>query len=143
MKTLQKMTRTTLAALLLFSGVTSSAQAFLGTGSVGAEGPTVMRIKGKVFCAGCKLEEVRKAQPQEPRLYQLTYNQGQVVMKVDWVSNPRRWNHVVWPAKVWLRGANAQLLKLAAEENQQKDVEITGILSNSRTFDIAEVLVNG
>ncbi len=142
MKTIQKMTRTMFAALLLFSGVTNSAQAFLGAGSVGAEGPAVMRIKGKVFCAGCKLEQARKAHPREPRLYQLTYDQGQVVMKVDWVSNPRRWNHVVWPAKVWLRGANAQLLKLAAEENQQKDVEITGILSNSRTFDIAEVMVN-
>ena len=144
MKTTRAMIRTTLAALVLSSGITSSAQGFLGGGfSVGAGGPAVMRIKGKVFCAGCNIEQVRKAQPKEPRLYQLTYDQGQVVMKVEWVSNPQRWNHVVWPAKVWLRGANAELLKLAAEENQQKDIEITGILSNSRTFDIAEVMVNG
>jgi hypothetical protein len=145
MKTTQTMIRTALVALMLFSGITNSAQAFLGGGgvSIGAGGPTVMRIKGKVFCAGCKLDQVRKEQPQEPRLYQLTYNQGQVVMKVEWVSNPGRWNRVVWPAKVWLRGAEAQLLKLAAEENQQKEIEITGILSNSRTFDITEVMING
>jgi len=145
MKTTKMMIGATLAASLLFSGITNSAQAFLGGGgvSIGAEGTTVMRIKGKVFCAGCKLDQVRKEQPREPRLYQLTYNQGQIVMKVEWVSNPGRWNHVVWPAKVWLRGTEAQLLKLAAEENQQKEIEITGILSNSRTFDIAEVMVNG
>jgi len=145
MKATKTIIGATLAAVVLFSGITNSAQAFIGGGGafVGAEGPSIMRIKGKVFCAGCNLDQVRKAQPGEPRLYQLTYDQGQLVMKVEWVSNPGRWNHVVWPAKVRLRGASTQLLKLVAEENQQKDIEITGILSNSRTFDITEVMVEG
>ena len=126
MKTTKTRIRATLVALALFLGITNSAQAFLGEGgaSIGAEGPTIMRIRGKVFCAGCNLDQVRKARPGELRLYQLTYDQGQVVMKVEWVSNPGRWNHVVWPAKVRLRGASAQLLKLVAEEDQQKNVEI-------------------
>lgn len=144
MKITKTMIGVTLTALVLFSGITNSAQAFIGGGAfVGAEGPMVMRIKGKVFCAGCNLDQVRKAQPGEPRLYQLTSDQGQLVMKVEWVSNPGRWNHVVWPAKVRLRGASTELLKLVAEENQQKDIEITGILSNSRTFDITEVMIEG
>jgi len=101
-----------------------------------------MRIKGKIFCNDCTINEVRKTQPSEPRLYQLAYQEGKMVMQVEWVSNPLRWNRVVWPARVWLRGSSNLLGKLTAGENQQKEVEIVGFLSNSRTFDIAEVMVN-
>lgn len=145
MKTAKTMMRTALAAMFLFSGITTSAYGFIGGGGswVGIDRPAVMRIKGKVFCTDCDVNEVRKAQPRTLRLYQLTYQQGRAVMQVEWVSNPGRWNRVVWPARVWLRGTDALLAKLAAQENLQKEVEITGILSNSRTFDIAEVVING
>jgi len=139
------MTKIALAAALLFSGIATSTYGFIGGGGawVGVERPAIVRIKGRVFCTGCDINEVRKAQPQAPRLYQLVYQQGRAVMQIEWVSNPERWNHVVWPARVWLRGADALLSKLAAEENLQKEVAITGILRNSRTFDVAEVIIGG
>jgi len=145
MKIAKTMMSTALVVTLVFSVLTTSAYGFTGGsgGFVGIERPATMRIKGKVFCTGCDINEVRRTQPQALRLYQLVYQQGQAVMQVEWVSNPSRWHHVVWPARVWLRGTEALLTKLAAEENLQKEVEITGILSNSRTFDVAEVTING
>ena len=145
MKTVKTMTRAALAAVLFFSVITTSAYGFIGGGGawVGAERPAIIRIKGRVFCTDCDVNEVRKAQPQASRLYQLVSQQGRAVMQVEWVSNPGRWDQVVWPARVWLRGADALLSKLSAEENLQKEVAITGILRNSRTFDIAEVTIGG
>jgi hypothetical protein len=148
MKTFSTILRTSLVALLLLTGspsATDKALAFTGGSSefFGIEGPRTMRIKGKVFCTDCDISAVRKAQPSEPRLYQFVYHEGKMVMQVEWISNPLRWNRVVWPARVWLRGSNELLHKLAAGENQQKEVEIVGFLSNSRTFDIAEVIVKG
>ena len=148
MKMFGTIVRTSLTVLFLFTGstsVTESAYGFTGSGwgSIGIEGPRTMRIKGKIFCSDCTINEVRKAQPSEPRLYQLVYHEGKMVMQVEWISNPLRWNRVVWPARVWLRGSNDLLHKLAAGENQRKEVEIVGFLSNSRTFDIAEVMIHG
>lgn len=145
MKTVTSVMSIALAATVLFSGITPSAYGFIGGsgGWGGIERATMMRIKGKVFCTDCDVNEVRKARPHTHRLYQLVYQHGRAVMQVEWVSNPRRWNHIMWPARVWLRGADEILSKLAAEENLQKEVEISGILSNSRTFDIAEIAIDG
>jgi hypothetical protein len=148
MTTFTTIFRASLAAVLLFTGsisIIDSALAFTGGNGefFGLEGPRTIRITGKVFCTDCDVNAVRKAQPSEPRLYQLVYHEGKMVMQVEWISNPLRWNRVVWPARIWLRGSTELLHKLAAGENQQKEVEIVGFLSNSRTFDIAEVTIKG
>lgn len=147
MKRIRTIFRTSLVAMLLLAGnpvVTDSVFAFTGghRAFFGLE-PRTMRIKGKVFCTDCDVNTVRKEQSAGPRLYQFVYHQGNMVMQVEWISNPLRWNRIVWPARIWLRGSDELLHKLAAGENQRKEVEIVGFLSNSRTFDIAEVNIHG
>ena len=130
---------------LLLTGMAAGARGQIGDGggAFGVGGNVMMQIKGKVVCAACSLEEVRKAQPGESHLYQLSSQQGRVVLKVDWVSNSARWNRVVWPQRLWVRGEERVLQQLGTEENLFKDVEITGILGNSRTLDVSTVTITG
>jgi hypothetical protein len=101
-----------------------------------------MQIKGKVVCAGCNLAEARKAQPDKHKLLQLGHRQGQVVMEVAWVNDSQRWNQVALP-RMWVRAKDSEFAKLSAEENLFKEVEITGILSHSRTLDVGNITVLG
>lgn len=135
-------------ALLLVADITTGAQAqvaggnsfgslVLGTGEAG------MQIKGKVVCAGCSLAEVRKVQADKwgNHLYRLTHRQKQLVMEVTWISNPRRWNHMITTPYLRLRGAASFFEKLTAEENLFKEVKVVGVLSPSQTFDMNEVTI--
>lgn len=145
MTTLSKTIRTSVAAVLMLAGVTTSAQGqgAAGVSAFGVGGKGVMQIRGSVVCVGCSLAEAREAQPGEHRLYQFVHRQGQVVMKVSWVNNnSQRWSQSVLP-RIWLRAEDSLLQKLTAEENLFKEVEITGILSNSRTLDIGRVTIRG
>src|SRR5262245_22218444 len=87
--------RASLAALLLLTGLTPSAQALVpGSGApgfgVGRRGPTL--IKGTVLCSGCTVDEVRQAQPQERKLYQLSHKRGQIVLKVQSINGSEMWD---------------------------------------------------
>ena len=100
-----------------------------------------MQIKGTVLCAGCSLEEVRKAQPDTHHLYQLTHKLGRVVMRVSSVNGSEMWDSP-WPPQLWVRAKDSVFQQLSAEENLFKEVEITGLLNNSRTLDIFGITIS-
>jgi hypothetical protein len=68
-----KTLRAGVAATLLLAGITVGAQ-----GEVGDSGPSFgpgtgsVQIRGKVLCTSCSLDEVRRTQPHESGLYQLS-----------------------------------------------------------------------
>ena len=101
-----------------------------------------IQIRGKVVCAGCSLDEARKAQPSKNHLYQLTHRRGQVVMDVNWVSNSQRWNHLTFP-RIRVRGEDSLFEKLTAEENLFKEAEVTGILNPSQVLDMSAITIRG
>ncbi len=140
-----KTIRMGVAATLLLAGSTVGVHGGVTEGgfSFGTEGVGVMQIRGNVICAECSLAEARQAWPDRHDLYQLTCKQGRMVMRVSWVSNSERWSHVVWPPRIWVRGEGKLLQQLNAEENLFKELEITGLLSNSRTLDVFRVTISG
>src|SRR5262249_37363943 len=136
---------TGLVATLLLAGFTSGAQGQavggVGLSSFGGERRGVIQITGKIVCTGCSLDEVSNAQPNLYHLHQLTHRRGQLVMEVQTVNDSQRWSALTWPPRLWVR-ANEQILQeLAAEENLLKEVEINGLLNNSRTLDVFDVTV--
>jgi len=147
MKKLWQIVGAGIAATSVFAALAVGAYGDIGVSgsgfSWGPGGTGTMQIRGHVLCAGCSLEQARQANPGEPTLYQLTHRQGQVVMTVTRVSDPGRWSRVVWPARLWVRGEEKLLQQLNAEANLFKELEIDGILSNTRTLDIAAVTIRG
>lgn len=133
-----------MAAALLLAGITTGAQGFApgGLSSFGGGGRGMTTIKGNVLCAGCTLDEVQKAQPSTHHLYQLTHKQGQVVMQVKTVNGSEMWESPLSP-RFTVRSKESVFQQLTAEENLMKEVEITGILGNTGTLDIATVTING
>jgi len=131
-------------AVLLLASVATSAQSFIPGGAssfgIGGRGMTIM--KGTVLCAGCTLDEVRKAQSDTYHLYQLTHKQGQVVMRVKSVNGSGMWDSP-WPPRFSVRAKDSVFAQLTAEANLMKEMEITGILSNTRTLDIFAVTISG
>ncbi len=145
MATVGKTIRMGVAATLLLAGGTVGARGGVTEGgfSFGTEGIGVTQIRGNVICTECSLAEARQARPGRHDLYQLIGKQGRVVLRVSWVSNSERWSHVVWPPRLWVRGEGKLLQQLNAEENLFKELEITGLLSNSRTLDVFRVTISG
>jgi hypothetical protein len=145
MTTLGKTLRMGMAAALLLAGITTGAQGFApgGGGSFGGGVRSVLQLRGTVLCAGCSLEEARKAQPNERQLYELRHRRGHVVMRVSAVNGSQVWGRVVWPPQLWVRAKDQVFLQLCAEENLWKELEITGLLNTSRTLDIFRVTIRG
>jgi ABC-type branched-subunit amino acid transport system ATPase component len=85
---------------------------------------------------------VRKTQPDKHALYQLTHKRGQIVMQVKEI-NDTRWRSLVWPPLLWVRAKDSVFQQLTAEENLMREVELTGLLRNSRTLDIFVVTIGG
>ena len=136
MTTFRKTIRTSIVAALLLAGITTGVHGQVSGGGL-------LHIKGSVVCRGCSLDEARKAQPSQDQLYQLTHEQGQIVMNVHSVNNSPTWRYFGWPAEIQVRTQDGLFEKLAAEENLFKDVEITGLLSTTRALDIFEVTIRG
>jgi hypothetical protein len=69
-----KTLKTTVAVILLPAGISTGAQGFVPSGTStfggGTRGP--VQLRGTVVCAKCTLDEIRKAQPHEHTLYELT-----------------------------------------------------------------------
>jgi len=133
------------AAALLLAGVTGGARGQIAGGGLspfggGAKGMTILR--GNVLCAGCTLDEVQKAQPNKHHLYQLTHKQGQVVMLVKMVNGSDMWEAPLSP-RFSVRSKDSVFQQLTAEENLMKEVEVSGILGNTRTFDVFTVTIMG
>lgn len=139
-----KTIRTGMAAALLLAGVTTGAQGFApgGLSSFGGGSRGMTLIRGNVLCAGCELDEVSKARPGMHHLYQLTHKQGQVVMQVRTVNGSEIWGAPLSP-RFSVRAKDSVFQQLTAEENLTKEVEISGILRNTGTLDIATVTISG
>ena len=140
-----KTLRAGMAATLLLAGIAAGAHGEIGGigASFGPPGANTVQFRGRVLCTSCSLDEVRQTQPHEPGLYQLSYTQGRLVMQINWISNAARWQRVVWPPRVWVRGEPGLLQQLSAEANLFTELEIQGILSNTRTLDITSLTRSG
>jgi hypothetical protein len=142
-----KTLRNGITAALLLAGLSGGAHAQVAIGGFGVPfggaGREISQITGKVVCTGCNLEEVRKVQPGQNHLYQFNHKRGQLVMEVSSVDDAHRWRTLAWPPRLWIRTSDQLLQKLTAEENLFKEVGITGIIGNSRTLDVFDVMVHG
>lgn len=132
-------------AAALFIGLTSSAYGFLGYNNGRSGGPRLVQVRGKVVCAACSLAEARQAQSRHKKytnhLFALTYGQEQVVMEVEWISNPA-WLSYLTTQHLRLRGDHSLFRELTAAERQAKSVEVTARLTNPWTLDMTAVAVN-
>jgi hypothetical protein len=134
---------TGLAVALMLTGITASAHGFMGLSpwQPGIPG-RLIQLRGTVVCTGCSLTEARRLQHDKygNRLYQVTSRQGQLVLDIHAVSNPRWFDYVTLP-QISLRGEEGLLQPLSAPEIQSKDVELTGLLTNPRTLDVSAVVI--
>jgi hypothetical protein len=147
MTTFGKTIGTGVVATLLLAGLTAGAQA-LGPGggmsSFGGESRSMTQIKGSVVCVGCTLDEVREAQPNLRRLYKLRHAQGQVVMQMHAINEAAWWESIVGLShRISARAPDRVFQQLTAEENLFKEMEVTGLLRKTGTFDIGEITVLG
>lgn len=129
---------------LLVGGFTTGAQGQAAPGvtpGFGGELRGILKIQGKVLCAKCTLDEVQKTQPELSNLYEISHRLGQVVMQVEEVSEPSLWRYLTQAPLLRARGADRFLLQLAAEENLFQEVEIMGLLRDTRILDISGVTV--
>ena len=140
-----KTLRTGVAATLLLVGITTGAQ-----GDIGDAGPAFgpsntgpVHIRGAMVCVDCTLEEVRKLHLGELTLYQLAHQQGQLVLRVNWVSQASRWQRLAWPLRLWVRGEERLLEQLTAEAHRFAELEMTVLLNNTRTLDLIDLTRSG
>src|SRR5258708_2224456 len=83
---------TGLAVAFLLTGLTASAHGFMSLSpwQTGIPG-RLIQLSGTVVCTGCTLAEARQLQHDTygNHLYQVTAPQGQLVLNIHAVSNPR------------------------------------------------------
>ena len=134
---------TGLAVALMLTGLTVSAHGFMGLSpwQPGIPG-RLIQLRGTVVCTGCTLTEARRLQHDKygNRLYQVTSRQGQLVLDIHAVSNPRWFDYVTLP-QISLRGEEGLLQPLSAPETQTKNVELTGLLTAPRTLEVSAVVI--
>jgi hypothetical protein len=141
----RKMFRTSAIAALVLAGVVSGARGQVpgGGSSFGGSSRGLVVITGSVLCAQCSLNDVRKAQPNESHLYQLSYRQNQLVMKMTAVNESAMFDALAWPPQLAVRGSDSVLTRLGAEENLFKEMTLIGLLHNSRTLDVFDITIKG
>lgn len=146
MKAFRRSVKKSLVTALVFGGIglTAVSHSFVGGGAtgLGRSVRTPLHIHGSVVCTDCSLEDARRAQPQEHDFYQFSHKNGQLIFKVASVDNKATFDSLAWPPRFWVRASDETLRKLSAEENLFKPMGITGVLSTTRTLDIAEVAVS-
>ena len=84
MNTLIIMARVAFAAILITIGLIAVVHEHMSRG--------LLHIKGKVLCAGCPLNELRRTASAGRQLYQLTHEQGQVVVDIRSVNGFPAWH---------------------------------------------------
>ena len=136
-------TTTGLAVALMLTGITASAHGFMDFSpwQPGIPG-RLIKLRGTVVCTGCSLAEARRLQHNKYSndLYQVTSQQGQLVLAVHAVSTPRWYDDVTFP-QISLRGEEGLLQPLSAPETQAKEVELTGLLTAPQTLDVSAVVI--
>ena len=74
------------------------------------------------------------------QFYEVTSQQGQLVLNIYAVSSPRWFDEVTVP-QFSLRGEEGLLQPLSAPETQTKNVELTGLLTAPRTLEVSTVVI--
>ncbi len=147
MKTLGHTITLSIATLLMLGSLSTSARGVISCGlpgPTGGESRSMLQLQGSVVCAACSLDEVTEADRfSGKKFYELTHRKGQIVMNLEAVSETRRWNTSLGPRRFSVRAQDSVFAQLMAEENLFKAVEITGVLRNTRTLDIAAVTIHG
>lgn len=134
-------------AALMSLGVISGVHAQQGgiPGSFGGELRGVTQFTARVVCVGCDLTEARRAQPHMNSLYQLNYDQGQLVMQVESFSESsehRKWESIVGLShQLQGRATDTILKEITAEENLFRPMTVTGLLRSTNTLDIDSVKI--
>ncbi len=64
-------------------------------------------------------------------------------MEVKSASDPEVWSYFAWPPHIWVRAADKLFEQLTAEKNLFKEVEITGLLRDTRDLDMFSVTFKG
>jgi hypothetical protein len=59
------------------------------------------------------------------------------------IDDPQLWSYFAWPQQIRVRAEDKLFRQLAAEQNLFKEVEVTGLLRNTRTLDMFSVKVSG
>ena len=134
---------TGLAVAFLLTGLTASAFGFVGLSpwQPGIPG-RLIQLRGTVVCTGCTLTEARRLQHDRygNQFYEVTSQQGQLVLNIHAVSSPRWFDEVTVP-QFSLRGEEGLLQPLSAQETQTKNVELTGLLTAPRTLEVSAVVI--
>ncbi|MGE0683627.1 MAG: hypothetical protein AB7P69_22355 [Candidatus Binatia bacterium] len=141
-------------AILLLIGIGASSVVFghseFGTGSFGGELRGATRVTGRVLCLACTVKDMQEAFPEHgPDLYVFKNGTQQAVFQVTAVgkipSGEEASQLAHWIA---ITGLNKQInvrmndklwQSLTAAENIHKEVELTGLLRSTRTFDVAVI----
>jgi hypothetical protein len=121
-----------------------------GPGTFGGELRGAYQVQGKVLCVGCTVKEVQKASPQHlPDLYILKKGRQQVVFQITKITNSAsgresllgRWQAITGlTRRLLVRTDDDVWRKLIEEDNVEKDVQLTGLLQNTGTFDVSELV---
>jgi len=98
-------------------------------------------VRGKIVCLGCSLEDVQEQQPQAHCLYQVTHQQGRLVMQIDEVDDLRRWQRDTLSNNLHIRAADDVLSQLTDEQTVQKEVELAGRLGSDHVLDVTGILL--
>jgi len=145
MRSLCKLVRGSIGIAVLVVGFSTGAWGQVPTPPVApfANLNALTRIKGAVVCVGCSLEEVEQAHAASGPLYELDSSQSKskAVLRVDWVDDAARWESISMGRHLWVRAAAPVWQQLTSEVNLFKKVEITGLLSSTRTLDVGQVTV--
>jgi hypothetical protein len=96
-------------------------------------------IKGQVLCTNCRLEDVR-AEQLGGDLYLLTHERGTMVFKLTWVNDRHLWHATVSPSQLRVRTASSVFQQLTSEQYARHEVQLSGYLSGTQTFDIGQVV---
>ena len=116
----------------------------LSGGVEGSQGEDSMGLKGRIICVGCSRDDVRKNQPNLLNLYEFTREQEHMVIKIDEASTAARWEAIAGLShQITVRVQDKVWQQLTSEDNLFKQIEMIGILSSSRTFDVARVKISG
>jgi len=98
-------------------------------------------VRGRILCLGCSLEDMQKQQPQAHSLYQLTHQQGRMVMQIDEVDDLRRWQRDTMSNNLHIRAADNVLSQLTDKQTVQKEVELAGRLGSDHVLDVTGILI--
>ncbi len=133
------------AMSLILAGIATGARGQAGGGGAGVLGGEMrglLKIKAKLICAECDLDQMRGSGLRRRKLFQLNHRDGQVIIEVQWTSEPQRWANQL-SRRIVVRAADSVFQKLTAEENMFKEVELTTLLRKSMTLDLFEVTIRG